>query len=192
MARQTTWVLALLVTCVAAGNGASAGAQQARPAATQQAPAAKDNTRTRTTRTRRRRARKPDERERWKWWLYDRAELGINDQQSASINADFRVDAPETARDAPGTGSRRRGNVPHHQGAQGGSRRRQRAARPAGERPLAVQQDPHPDALSHAPAAQRRAAHQARGAARPDGRRTAGIANRPGSVVIRNRSSSID
>ena len=35
MARQTTWGLALLVTCVAAGNGASAGAHQVHPAATQ-------------------------------------------------------------------------------------------------------------------------------------------------------------
>ena len=50
MARQTTWVLALLVTCVAAGNAAGAGAHQVRPAATQNG--AKDTkTRTRTTRT---------------------------------------------------------------------------------------------------------------------------------------------
>ena len=37
----------------------------------------------------------PDERERWKWWPYDRAELGINDQQSASINAIFESTLPK-------------------------------------------------------------------------------------------------
>ena len=86
MARQTTWALALLVTCVAAGNGASAGAHQVRPAATQNG--AKDNKPKAP-------APGPDERERWKWWLYDRAELGINDQQSASINAIFESTLPK-------------------------------------------------------------------------------------------------
>ena len=38
---------------------------------------------------------KPDDRERWKWWLYDRPELGINDQQSASINAIFESTLPK-------------------------------------------------------------------------------------------------
>jgi Spy/CpxP family protein refolding chaperone len=83
MARQSIWVLALLVTCVVAGNGATAGVHQARPAATQNGArdtkGSKDKDKPPT----------PDERERWKWWLYDRAELGINDQQSASINAIF-------------------------------------------------------------------------------------------------------
>ncbi len=86
MARQTTWGLALLVTCVAAGNGASAGAHQVRPAATQNG--AKDSKAKAP-------APGPDERERWKWWLYDRAELGINDQQSASINAIFESTLPK-------------------------------------------------------------------------------------------------
>jgi Spy/CpxP family protein refolding chaperone len=86
MARQTTWGLALLVTCVAAGNGASAGAHQVRPAATQNG--AKDTKAKAPTPG-------PDERERWKWWLYDRAELGINDQQSASINAIFESTLPK-------------------------------------------------------------------------------------------------
>ena len=89
MARQTTWGLALLVTCVAAGNGASAGAHQVRPAATQNgAKDTKDNKAKASTPG-------PDERERWKWWLYDRAELGINDQQSASINAIFESTLPK-------------------------------------------------------------------------------------------------
>ena len=91
MARQTTWGLALLVTCVAAGNGASAGAHQVRPAATQNG--AKD------TKDKDNKAKAPapgpDERERWKWWLYDRAELGISDQQSASINAIFESTLPK-------------------------------------------------------------------------------------------------
>ena len=86
MARQSTWGLALLVTCVAAGNGASAGAHQVRPAATQNG--AKDSKAKAP-------APGPDERERWKWWLYDRAELGINDQQSASINAIFESTLPK-------------------------------------------------------------------------------------------------
>ena len=91
MARQTTWVLALLVTCVAAGNGASAGAQQVRPAAAQNgAKDIKDKDNKAKTPT-----PGPDDRERWKWWLYDRAELGINDQQSASINAIFESTLPK-------------------------------------------------------------------------------------------------
>ena len=89
MARQTTWGLALLVTCVAAGNGASAGAHQVRPAATQNG--AKDTKDTKGKAP----TPGPDERERWKWWLYDRAELGINDQQSASINAIFESTLPK-------------------------------------------------------------------------------------------------
>jgi Spy/CpxP family protein refolding chaperone len=89
MARQTTWGLALLVTCVAAGTGASAGAHQVRPAATQNG--AKDS----KDKDNKAKAPAPDERERWKWWLYDRAELGINDQQSASINAIFESTLPK-------------------------------------------------------------------------------------------------
>ena len=92
MARQTTWVLALLVTCVAAGNGASAGAQQVRPTATQNG--AKD-TKDKDNKDKPSTPGKPDDRERWKWWLYDRAELGINDQQSASINAIFESTLPK-------------------------------------------------------------------------------------------------
>ena len=90
MARQTTWGLALLVTCVAAGNGASAGAHQVRPAATQNAKDSKDKDNKAKAP-----APGPDERERWKWWLYDRAELGISDQQSASINAIFESTLPK-------------------------------------------------------------------------------------------------
>src|SRR5262245_60422232 len=90
MARETAWVLALLLTCVVAGNGATAGAQQARPAATQNT--AKD---TKGSKDGKDKPPTPDERERWKWWLYDRAELGISDQQSASINAIFESTLPK-------------------------------------------------------------------------------------------------
>jgi Spy/CpxP family protein refolding chaperone len=37
----------------------------------------------------------PGDRERWKWWLYDRVELGINDQQSAAINQIFESTIPK-------------------------------------------------------------------------------------------------
>jgi Spy/CpxP family protein refolding chaperone len=90
MGRQTTWVLALLVTGVAAGNGASLGGQQVRPTAAQNgAKDPKENKDKPST------PGKPDDRERWKWWLYDRPELGINDQQSASINAIFESTLPK-------------------------------------------------------------------------------------------------
>ena len=90
MGRQTTWVLALLVTSVAAGNGVTLGARQGRPAATQNG--AKD---TKENKDKPSTPGKPDDRERWKWWLYDRPELGINDQQSASINAIFESTLPK-------------------------------------------------------------------------------------------------
>lgn len=90
MPRETTWVLPLLLTCVVAGNGATAGAHQTRPAATQNT--ARD---TKGNKDGKDKAPTPDERERWKWWLYDRTELGITDQQSASINAIFESTLPK-------------------------------------------------------------------------------------------------
>ena len=91
MARQTTWVLALLVTCVAAGEAAAVSAAQVRPSSQTGAKDAKDtkDSKDRDGKDKPSSATKPDERERWKWWLYDRAELGINDHQSVSINAIF-------------------------------------------------------------------------------------------------------
>jgi Spy/CpxP family protein refolding chaperone len=89
MGRTTTWVLALLVTSVAAGNGASLAARQVRPVAQNGAKDTKENKDKPST------PGKPDDRERWKWWLYDRPELGINDQQSASINAIFESTLPK-------------------------------------------------------------------------------------------------
>lgn len=95
MARQTIWVLALLVTCAPAGRlsaSASAG-QQVRPAAPAAAKDNKDNKD--KDRDKDKAEPKPDERERWKWWLYDRAELGISDQQSKDINAIFESTLPK-------------------------------------------------------------------------------------------------
>jgi Spy/CpxP family protein refolding chaperone len=40
-------------------------------------------------------AGQPDERERRKWWLYNRAELGITDQQSKEINTIFESTLPK-------------------------------------------------------------------------------------------------
>ena len=93
MARQTIWVLALLVTCAPAGRlSASAGVgQQVRPAT----PAATKDNKDNKEKDRDKADPKPDERERWKWWLYDRAELGITDQQSTSINQIFESTIPK-------------------------------------------------------------------------------------------------
>jgi Spy/CpxP family protein refolding chaperone len=75
MARQTAWLLAGVMTCAAPAVAAQATDQgQPKPAAA----ASKDRDRGR-----------PDQQDRWKWWLYDRAELGISDQQSAAINEIF-------------------------------------------------------------------------------------------------------
>jgi Spy/CpxP family protein refolding chaperone len=89
MARLTIWVLALLVICTSAGRVSADGAQQVRPPATP--TAAKDSKDNKDKAA----PAKPDERERWKWWLYDRAELGISDQQSKDINAIFESTLPK-------------------------------------------------------------------------------------------------
>ena len=83
MVRETTWVLALFMTCAPA-LGAVASPQQ-RPASAPAQPVAGKDSRDKAPSS----APKPEERERWKWWLYDRAELGITDQQSTSINQIF-------------------------------------------------------------------------------------------------------
>ena len=82
MARETTWVLALLMACAPAVGTAAVREQQGRPAAAQSpAKDSKDG--------KDKSPDKPDERERWKWWLYDRAELGISESQSREINSIF-------------------------------------------------------------------------------------------------------
>lgn len=85
MGRQIAWVLALLITCAPGATSAARLEQQARPAAAQM-PAAKDS---KDTKDKPQNGPTPGDRERWKWWLYDRVELGINDQQSAAINQIF-------------------------------------------------------------------------------------------------------
>ena len=93
MARQTMWVLALLVSCATGGTLSASTGQQVRPTATPgtaaREPKDQDNKDKAAT------PAKPDDRERWKWWLYDRAELGISDQQSRDINAIFESTLPK-------------------------------------------------------------------------------------------------
>jgi len=92
MGRQTAWVLALLITCAPAATSAAHAEEQVRPAAAQQVPAARDS---KDSKDKPQNGAKPEDRERWKWWLYDRAELGINDQQSAAINQIFESTIPK-------------------------------------------------------------------------------------------------
>ena len=91
MGRQTAWVLALLMTCVPAATSAARAEGQARPAA-QQVPAVRDS---KDSKDKPQNGSKPEDRERWKWWLYDRVELGINDQQSGAINQIFESTIPK-------------------------------------------------------------------------------------------------
>jgi Spy/CpxP family protein refolding chaperone len=96
MGRQTAWVLALLITCVpGVTSAARLEQQQARPAAAQQASPARDSKDTKDNKDKAQNGPKPEDRERWKWWLYDRNELGINDQQSAAINQIFESTIPK-------------------------------------------------------------------------------------------------
>ena len=88
MARQTIWALALFVTCAAGGSLPASAGQQVRPTTTPSGAA-------RETKDSKDNKDKPDDRERWKWWLYDRAELGISDQQSRDINAIFESTLPK-------------------------------------------------------------------------------------------------
>jgi len=94
MGRQTNWVLALFMSCAPVVITAGSANDQARPAGPP-APAAKDS-RDKDAKDKPQSAPpKPDERERRKWWLYDRAELGITDQQSTSINQIFESTIPK-------------------------------------------------------------------------------------------------
>jgi Spy/CpxP family protein refolding chaperone len=88
MGRQIAWVLALLVMCAPGATSAARLEQQARPAAAQM-PAARDSKDSKDNKDKPQNGPTPGDREKWKWWLYDRVELGINDQQSAAINQIF-------------------------------------------------------------------------------------------------------
>jgi len=91
MARQTAWVLALVLTCAPALAAAGhANGQQGRPEKAQ--GLGKDSQKDKPQPAA---SRGSDDRERWKWWLYDRAELGITDQQSMAINQIFESTMPK-------------------------------------------------------------------------------------------------
>ena len=94
MGRQIAWVLALLVMCAPGATSAARLEQQGRPAAAQM-PAAKDSKDNKDNKDKPQNGPTPGDRERWKWWLYDRVELGINDQQSAAINQIFESTIPK-------------------------------------------------------------------------------------------------
>ena len=81
MARTTTWLLALVLTCTTA---AAAQRDRDRTGNAVKAQGSSTNGKAQPAS-----ARPGDDRERWKWWLYDRAELGITDAQSAAINDIF-------------------------------------------------------------------------------------------------------
>jgi Spy/CpxP family protein refolding chaperone len=85
MARHSAWGLALLLTCTPAIASAHGEQQQTRPDKTQ--GAGKDD------KDRQGQSKAPNDR--WKWWLYDRAELGITDQQSKDINQIFESTIPK-------------------------------------------------------------------------------------------------
>jgi Spy/CpxP family protein refolding chaperone len=87
MARQTAWVLALVLTCAPAlGASSQERNRQGRPEPPQQGPGkdAKSQPVAITSKPPDSTSKPPDDR--WKWWLYDRAELGITDKQSTEIN----------------------------------------------------------------------------------------------------------
>lgn len=90
MGKMTTWLLAFAAMC------ASVLAPSARAAEGQVHSGQADQGTGRKARdlSQPAAARSPDDRERWKWWLYDRAELGITDAQSAAINDIFETTIP--------------------------------------------------------------------------------------------------
>lgn len=79
MARQTAWILALVI---AYALPATAGGLCEQPP--QHSP--KDE---------RSGGNRGEQRSRWKWWLHDREELGITDQQSAEIDHIFETTIPQ-------------------------------------------------------------------------------------------------
>jgi Spy/CpxP family protein refolding chaperone len=93
MARQTAWVLALVLTCASTLRASVPGSSQqgrSEPPNHAQGKDAKDKAQAVSSPS------KPPERDdRWKWWLYNRAELGITDKQSAEINQVFEATIPK-------------------------------------------------------------------------------------------------
>jgi Spy/CpxP family protein refolding chaperone len=88
MARQTAWVLALVVACVPLTR---AYAHERAGGTAVQAPQAGKDSKGKD----RPQDPRPGDRERWKWWLYDRTELSITDRQSSEINQIFESTIPK-------------------------------------------------------------------------------------------------
>jgi Spy/CpxP family protein refolding chaperone len=78
MARQTAWILAVVVAYAAPATAMDICEQPP------QEYRKKDD-----------RPVSNEQRSRWKWWLHDRAELGITDQQSAEIDQIFESTIPQ-------------------------------------------------------------------------------------------------
>ena len=79
MARKTAWILATLIAYAPLASAAGLCDQppQDRPKDERSGP------------------NRSEQRSRWKWWLYDKAELGITDQQSSEIDQIFESTIPQ-------------------------------------------------------------------------------------------------
>ena len=87
MGRTTTWALTLVLACAPPSAAALERDQHAPNGKAQSPSEGKDKLQSPPN--------APGGRERWKWWLYDRAELGITDKQSADINEIFESSMPK-------------------------------------------------------------------------------------------------
>ncbi len=90
MARHLAWVMALVLTCASA-----VAAGQNREPQRQDKPQQPSSGSNKDQKDKASDQNRPNDRERWKWWLYDRAELGITDQQSRDINQIFESNIPK-------------------------------------------------------------------------------------------------
>jgi hypothetical protein len=79
MARQTAWLLALILTCAPA-LAASSDKRHGQGRAERAQGAGKDS------KDKPQQASNKPSDDRWKWWLYDRVEIGITDKQATEIN----------------------------------------------------------------------------------------------------------
>jgi Spy/CpxP family protein refolding chaperone len=90
MARLTVWLLALVVTCTPAF---AAGASEAAAKLSETDKTVQGSKNDGKDKPQPAAATRPPD-DRWKWWLYDRAELGITDQQAKAINDIFESTIP--------------------------------------------------------------------------------------------------
>ena len=79
MARQTAWLLALILACAPAV--AASADKRLRQGRDERAQGPGKDSRDKPQQA----SNRPSD-DRWKWWLYDRVELGITDKQSTEIN----------------------------------------------------------------------------------------------------------